>query len=280
MEDARALRARMYGEDDLSSVPVFAGGFINYGYWRGIPVDRPISEADRVRSQLALYRLVYADLAGRRVLEVGPGTGVGPGWAFAECGPAELHGVDLHPEQVQRCAERNAAAIAAAGGRFTFRQGAADALPFPDAAVDAVVSVEAAQHFDDLAGFAREAHRVLVDGGVLKVATFFVPDAATVGSLPRLLEPFAEGVDREHPLPAFLDDLAAAGFADIAAESIGEHVWPGLDAWVAQLGQPEGTWPRRYLTAWRDGLLDYFVVTASKLTPASAPADGARPRSG
>lgn len=261
MTDAAGLRARMYGEDDLSSLPVFAGGFINYGYWRGIPLDHPISQEHRVESQLALYRLVYADLAGLRVVEVGPGTGVGPGWAFAECGPAELHGVDLHMEQVQRCLETNADAV---GDRLTFRQGAADALPFDDGAADAVVSLEAAQHFDDLAGFARESFRVLGPGGRLVVATFFIPDAATAGALVGMLETFAEGVDREHPLPAFLDDLAAAGFADVAAESIGEHVWPGLDAWIAQLGHAEGTWPRRYLTAWRDGLIDYYVVTARK----------------
>ncbi|GAA4418030.1 hypothetical protein GCM10023148_16350 [Actinokineospora soli] len=254
----------MYGEDDLSSLPVFAGGFINYGYWRGIPIDGPISQEQRVDSQLALYRLVYADLAGLRALEVGPGTGAGPGWAFAACGPAELHGVDLHPEQVRRCLDRNADAVAEAGGRFTFRQGAADALPFDDGAVDAVVSLEAAQHFDELAGFAREAHRVLVPGGRLTVTTFFAPDASTAGALPALLEPFGAGVDREHPLPGFLADLAAAGFADVAAQSIGEPVWPGLDAWLAQLGHAEGTWPRRYLPAWRDGLLDYYLVTARR----------------
>ncbi|MFC7613318.1 class I SAM-dependent methyltransferase [Actinokineospora soli] len=193
MTDAAALRARMYGEDDLSSLPVFAGGFINYGYWRGIPIDGPISQEQRVDSQLALYRLVYADLAGLRALEVGPGTGAGPGWAFAACGPAELHGVDLHPEQVRRCLDRNADAVAEAGGRFTFRQGAADALPFDDGAVDAVVSLEAAQHFDDLAGFAREAHRVLVPGGRLTVTTFFAPDASTAGRCPRCWNRSAPG---------------------------------------------------------------------------------------
>jgi MPBQ/MSBQ methyltransferase len=264
MTDVAALRAKMYGEDDLSSLPVFAGGFINYGYWRGIPLDGPISEEQRVESQLALYRLVYADLAGATVVEVGPGTGVGPGWAFAECGPAELHGVDLHEEQVRRCLERNREAVAASGGRLSFRQGAADALPFGDGAADAVVSVEAAQHFDDLGGFAREAFRVLVPGGKLVVATFFVPHESVVGTLPRMLEPFADGVDREHPVPLFAADLEAAGFGGVGVESIGEDVWPGLDAWVAQLGAAEGTWPRRYLTAFRDGLLDYYVVTARK----------------
>ena len=264
MTDAAALRAKMYGEDDLSSFRLFAGGFINYGLWRGIPLDEPISVERRVESQLALYRLAYEGLAGLRVLEVGPGTGVGAGWAFAECGPAELHGVDLHAEQVLRCAERNRAAIEAAAGRFTFRRGAADALPFADGAVDAVVSVEAAQHFDDLAGFAREAFRVLVPGGRLLVTTFFIPDAATAGSLAAMLGPFIEGTDLEHPIGGFAGDLADAGFADVAVESIGDHVWPGLDAYVAQLGVPEGDWQRQYVTAWRDGLLDYYVVTARK----------------
>jgi MPBQ/MSBQ methyltransferase len=126
------------------------------------------------------------------------------------------------------------------------------------------VSVEAAQHFDDLGGFAREAFRVLVAGGRLVVTTFFVPDESVVGTLPGLLEPFADGVDREHPVPSFVADLEEAGFTDVGVESIGEDVWPGLDAWVAQLGWADGTWPRRYLTAFRDGLLDYYVVTARK----------------
>ncbi|MGH3863844.1 hypothetical protein [Actinokineospora sp.] len=97
-DDAPVLRARMYGEDDLSSLPVFAGGFINFGFWQDLAADQPITVEQRVESQFALYRLVFERLGvGERdaVLEIGSGTGVGAAWAFTEFGPRELHGVDL-----------------------------------------------------------------------------------------------------------------------------------------------------------------------------------------
>ncbi|MGQ0840546.1 class I SAM-dependent methyltransferase [Actinokineospora sp.] len=266
-DDAPTLLARMYGEDDLSSLPVFAGGFINFGYWRDIPLGPgEITVAQRVCSQLALYRLVFGEVevsAEDRVLEVGCGLGIGGTWAATELGAGELHGVDLNPAQVARASERNAAAIAAAGGRLTFRQGAAEAIPFPDNTFDVAVSLEAAQHFADLAGFAAQAHRVLAPGGRLAVATFFLPDADHLGELPRRLETFGSGVDREHPLPVFLDHLRAAGFTAVRARSIGAHVWPGLDRWIAQLGAAESAWPRRWLPSWREGLIDYYLVTAT-----------------
>ncbi|GAA2963257.1 class I SAM-dependent methyltransferase [Actinokineospora diospyrosa] len=259
MTDPVALRAKMYGEDDLSSIPVFGGGFINFGYWRDIPLTGVLTEQDRVRSQLDLYRQVYAGVgAGDRVVEVGSGLGVGATWALGELGPASITGVDLNPAQVERACSR-----APQDDRLTFVVGAAGDLPLADSSADVVLSLEAAQHMDDLRGFARSAHRVLRPGGRFVVSTFFVPDPSTVGQVSERLETFASGVDREHPLPLFLEDLAVAGFSEVSAVSIGEHVWPGLDLWIAQLGYAEDTWPRRWLTSYRDGLLDYYVVTAT-----------------
>ncbi|MDQ3403955.1 MAG: class I SAM-dependent methyltransferase, partial [Actinomycetota bacterium] len=173
MSDAAARRAKMYGEDDLSSLPVFAGGFINYGYWRDIPLgDGDITLEQRVRSQLELYRLVFTDIgvgAADRVLEVGCGLGVGGTWALTEFGAAEMHGVDLSPAQLARARQRNP------GSAMAFHEGAANALPFGDSEFDVVVSLEAAQHFDDLPGFAASARRVLRPGGRLAVTTFFLP---------------------------------------------------------------------------------------------------------
>ncbi|GLW95295.1 class I SAM-dependent methyltransferase [Actinokineospora globicatena] len=256
MTDPVALRARMYGEDDLSSIPVFGGGFINFGFWRDIPLTGELTEQDRVRSQLDLYRQVYAGVGpADRVVEVGSGLGVGAAWAVEELGPVSITGVDLNPAQVRR-------ARAQRDDRLEFVVGAAEALPLPEASADVVLSLEAAQHIDDLRGFAISAHRVLRPGGRFVVSTFFVPDASTVGQVAQRLETFASGVDREHPLPLFLDDLAFAGFTDVTATSIGAHVWPGLDRWIAQLGFAEDTWPRHWLTCYQDGLLDYYVVTA------------------
>lgn len=52
-----------YGPADLSAVPVFAGGFINFGYWQSVDLERPLSQGDRVRSEQDLYRHVL-DAAG------------------------------------------------------------------------------------------------------------------------------------------------------------------------------------------------------------------------
>ena len=68
---------RAYGEGDLAALPVFAGGFINFGYWAGIPLDGELTVEQRVASQRALYDLVVDALGvgpGDRVLEVGAGS--------------------------------------------------------------------------------------------------------------------------------------------------------------------------------------------------------------
>ena len=61
------LRARMYGPQDLSSLPLFAGGFINFGYWRGIPLDGELSVEQRISSQQQLYRLPLARISAQLV---------------------------------------------------------------------------------------------------------------------------------------------------------------------------------------------------------------------
>ena len=51
-------------------------------------------------------------------------------------------------------------------GRLRFVRGAAECMPLDDDGFDAVISVEAAQHFPDLAAFAAETSRVLRPGGI------------------------------------------------------------------------------------------------------------------
>jgi SAM-dependent methyltransferase len=252
----------VYGKEDLSHDPCFAGGFINFGYWASIDIDAPLTEADRVRSQEDLYRLVLAAVGvgeSSRVLEVGCGRGLGCALALAEFGPAEVHGVDIHPEQVRR-------AKGSETGRLGFWLGSASSLPFPDNSFDCLYSVEAAQHFPSLRDFVAEAARVLVPGGRIAVSTFFVARAGVGDRLNDLLESFAMGLDVPHPLPSFLDSLAASGFSGISAVPIGAQVWPGFDRWVAST-EYAASWPRNFLRAHTEGLLDYHLVTAHLPTP-------------
>ncbi|RKT52088.1 class I SAM-dependent methyltransferase [Saccharothrix australiensis] len=252
------LRRAIYGPRDLSTLPVFAGGFINFGYWDGIPLDGPITVEQRIASQGALYDVALdaLDVTGRRVLEVGCGRGVGVSRVLRRQ-PRLVRGIDLVPEQVDR------ARRTAPDERVGFSVGSASAIPFPDGSFDRLLSVEAAQHFEDLTGFAREAARVLAPAGRLVVTTFFAGRDDAGPELAGLLETFASGLDLAHPVDRFTDDLRAAGLADVRADRIGSHVWPGLDRWVALGEDPDG-WGRNWLVAVDRGLLDYYLVTARK----------------
>jgi SAM-dependent methyltransferase len=258
-----------YGGQDLSSGAGFAGGFINFGFWPGGDPGRPLTTEDRVRSQQELYRRVLAELRpldGRRVLEVGCGLGLGCALTLAEHGPARVTGLDLHPDQLERAREANAETLAAHPDRLRFVQGAAGDIPFGDGEFDRLYSVEAAQHFRELASFAREAARVLAPGGRLAVTTFFVPAGAPADTDARLaarLHSYAGGLDVPHRLDGFLGDLAGAGFTEVHADSIGASVWPGFDRFLDGVPQMRQAWPRNFLPAYRAGLLDYYVVTAT-----------------
>ncbi|MEE1929128.1 class I SAM-dependent methyltransferase [Streptomyces sp. TRM 70351] len=264
----RPVVEQTYGPADLSGDRSFAGGFINFGYWQGVDLGLPLGEAERVRSQEDLYRRVL-DAAGLprepKVLEVGCGLGMGCAVALRERGPATVTGMDIHPEQLRRARSTHAGLLREEPARLRFVQGAAESIPLDGGEFDAVISVEAAQHFPDLGAFAAEAWRVLRPGGRVAVASFFTVDDAPgrSGELARLLDSYASGLDIARPVQALADAFAEAGFTSVRVESIGAHVWPGWDLWLSLWWAP-GTWPRNFLRAYEQRTLDYYLVTADR----------------
>lgn len=263
----RPMVEETYGPADLSAKTIFAGGFINFGYWRAVDLDAPLGEADRIRSQEDLYRHVL-NLAGpledAKVLEVGCGLGMGCALALREYAPAAVTGMDIHPQQLQRARSAHAALLMREQGRLRFAQGAAERMPFADGEFDAVVSVEAAQHFPDLAAFAAETARVLRPGGRVAVASFFTVDDAPgrPGQLAGLLDTYANGLDIARPVTAITEAFTTAGLTKVRAEPIGRHVWPGWDLWLSRQWAV-GTWPRNFLRAYEQRILDYYLIVAS-----------------
>ncbi len=81
--------------------------------------------------------------------------------------------------------------------------------------------------------------------------------------LRRLIETIDNGIDVVAAIDSFRDDLVTAGFVDVHVESIGEHVWRGFDAWIAQTEFKDG-WGRNWLKAYHRRLIDYYLVTAAK----------------
>ncbi|GAB3281945.1 class I SAM-dependent methyltransferase [Parasphingorhabdus pacifica] len=264
-QERLARRNRLYGENDLSRLELFAGGYLNFGYWRDVRTDNPSTE-DRIASQQAMYHRVVRELGTEdddRLLEVGCGLGLGAALVANQYPVREISGVDVLPVQIDRAKNVNASAIAAMPGRLHYIVGSASDLPLIDRSVHKVFSIEAAQHFEDMPGFAAECYRVLTHAGRIALATFFSSDRDDADPLAQRLETFAEGIDLATPVDAVVDALGGAGFTEVGVRSIGDDVWHGFDRWLAHTSYAEA-WPREWLRAHQDGLLDYYLITARK----------------
>jgi SAM-dependent methyltransferase len=117
---------------------------------------------------------VVADAAGigpgDAVLDVACGTGVVAREAARRVGPGgRVAGIDASPGML--------AVARAYGGPIDYRLGSAEALPFADAAFDAVVSQFGLMFFGDRAAAIAEMRRVLRPGGRLAVAVWAAIDA-------------------------------------------------------------------------------------------------------
>jgi SAM-dependent methyltransferase len=114
---------------------------------------------------------------GYRVLDVGCGCGVDTILAALLIAPnGWADGIDVVPEMISRAEEnRRKAGIS----NCSFEEGDAEALPFPEASIDAVISNGALNLVPDKKRALREMRRVLKPASSLLLA-----DEVLVGSLP------------------------------------------------------------------------------------------------
>ena len=116
--------------------------------------------------------------AASRVLDVACGPGIVVEALARSAG--EVVGCDITPEMLEKARERCAKA-GLTNARFT--PGRAEALPFPDASFDVVVSRSAVHHFPDPPAAFREMARVVKPGGrviTVDVQSSESPDAASL----------------------------------------------------------------------------------------------------
>lgn len=137
------------------------------------------------------------DLTGRRVLEIGCGTGR---FLAALAGRAKAWGVDSSPEMLEVARGR----VHGAG----LKLGSAEELPFKDGWFERAV-MWLVVHLVDRPRAFREAHRVLVPGGMLTIASFdpsYFDDFWLNHYFPSMkqadLERFPSAGDLESELPA------------------------------------------------------------------------------
>lgn len=122
------------------------------------------ASAEQLERLYHRYCLAGCRAAGRRVLEVACGSGIG--LAYLAAMADSVHGCDIDAANLSRARET-------CGGleNVSVEWGDAQELPYPDASFDLVLLYEAIYYLPDAAKFVAEAHRVLKLDGELVICT-------------------------------------------------------------------------------------------------------------
>lgn len=122
---------------------------------------------NRGHSPVYEFGLSHVELPrGGRILDAGCGGGELLRRMARRAPDAMLAGIDISPASVEATRQRNRRAIEA--GRMEVKEGAVEALPWPDATFDLVTACETVYFWDPATAF-REVARVLKPGGSFAV---------------------------------------------------------------------------------------------------------------
>ena len=121
----------------------------------------------RARRHMATEEMPLAQLAGKRVLEIGSGSGAHSA-VFKHHG-ASMVSVDLTPERVMATARKLALV---SGGEGRAYQADAENLPFKDGVFDIVYSNGVLHHSEDTEACMAEVFRVLKPGGLAVIMLY------------------------------------------------------------------------------------------------------------
>ena len=255
----------LYGDLNLTNSELFAGGYTNFGYWQQANHLGYISLQERALSSENLYRQVFNALKINKqdtILEVGCGLSNGIVLANELFQPTFSIGIDFSESQLARARKMHKNYFESHQDSVHLLQMPAEELSFSRESVSKIFSVEALQHFRCYQTFLESAYRILKPGGKLVVSTFFFlkqPLADFYNCFPT----FADGVDKPVLIDECAENLKCLGFKRAKIKPIGRFVWEGFDRWVAQT-QYKDTWDRNWLQAYKEKVLDYFIIEAKK----------------
>ncbi len=205
-----------------------------------------------------------------QVLDVATGTGhtaltVAPHVAHVRATDITQEMLDLTSEQVQK---RNV-------GNVTVEEAQAEVLNYPPGSFHCITCRIAPHHFADVQAFLARSHEILVPDGLLVIIDNIVPSGLAgsyVNALEKLRDP-SHGICLSHE--AWLDSLAAQGFAVVHQEILGKRMnfrqWASRHDRVMQQyllalllgaqGSANGyLQPRRAGDEWTFGLQEGFYV--------------------
>jgi arsenite methyltransferase len=179
--------------------------------------------------------LAVAELrAGERVLDLGSGGGIDVLLSARRVGPSgHAYGVDMTDEML---ALARANAARAGAGNVTFLKGQIEAVPLPDASVDAVISNCVINLSTDKPAVLAEMFRVLVPGGRIGVSDVVAEDhlsAADRAAAGSYVGCIAGALSKSE----YLAGLAAAGFTG-ASVTFTHEAAPGMHSAIVRAVKP------------------------------------------
>jgi len=259
--------ARVYESIGPDFFLALAPGWLNLGLWDGAGSEEEAEDACR----RLVTTLAAAVPAGGVVLDVGNGLGTQDPLIARVLRPRRLVTVNITEWQLRAGRDRLRAAAAAPVVGDGVR------LPIADAAVDAIISVEAAFHFRTRKAFFDECYRVLRPGGVLSISDISVQrwpvtPAEVISGLTQLR---VFGLRRSMAMTTsqIAAAAAAAGLAGVEITACGDRViGPALRLTAARLAGARAA-PAGHRAAarlllrqvdllWRRGLIDYLLLRA------------------
>jgi SAM-dependent methyltransferase len=259
--------ARVYESIGPDFFLALAPGWLNLGLWEGAGSEEEAEDACR----RLVSTLASAVPAGGVVLDVGNGLGTQDPLIARVLRPRRLVTVNITEWQLRAGRDRLREAAAAPV------VGDATRLPIADAAVDAIISVEAAFHFRTRKAFFEECYRVLRPGGVLSISDISVQrwpvtPAELISGLTQLR---VFGLQRSMAMTAsqIAAAAAAAGLAEVEVMACGDRViGPALRLTAARLAAARAAPVGHQVAArllirqvdllWRRGIIDYLLLRA------------------
>jgi ubiquinone/menaquinone biosynthesis C-methylase UbiE len=217
VEDFYSHGAEKYGDSHK--------GYLNFGLWEDGITNYIEAAENLVRRMGTLMGL----RPGCRLLDVGCGMGTQDLFLFRAFGPLEIDAVDVtwkHIEHgLRRACEHNC------DDMVRFHHGSAVKLPFPNNSFTNAMSIEGAEHFNTREDFFREAHRVLVPGGVMALADYTMK-RPPLNPLEKLI---VEGARALWKIPksnadskeSYQRKLERNGFRKVTIQEVGALTYPG-----------------------------------------------------
>jgi MPBQ/MSBQ methyltransferase len=220
----------------------------------------------------------------KTIIDVGCGIGGTSRYLAKQFPDAEVVGITLSPNQVNRGKEL---ALAQDVHNVDFKVMNALSMDYPDNSFDLVWACESGEHMPDKRAYVEEMVRVLKPGGKLVIATWCQRDAETIPltdndkeRLQFLYDEWAhpyfiskEEYGRIGQATAMLDDIVVADWTAPTIDSWRHSIWVGVwDPWIVVMKGPRAWYKvlreivtlERMHRAFADGLMEYGMMKAVK----------------